>query len=233
MLHALLLLEDDEPLAASLLATLPDELPGVRLAYASTMADAVAILRNEPIDIAIADLGLPGARGLSPLYDLRAVAPDLPILVLTGTHDPGLVARATSMHGISWMYKGQRISADMIAYRLQLLWHEVRGDEEVPTSAGVYDHTETLRRGPDADTNQHPWLAHQLADWKTYGLGLLVVLAGLITWAFLDLKTKHEKLEEVSNKRSEIIERLEERSMTHKMRMDRLEQYLYGRSAVP
>jgi PAS domain S-box-containing protein len=81
-----LLVEDadgDAALVAEYLA-ITDAAP-VSLSRARTLAEALGLLAQEqPFDVALLDLGLPDAHGTGGLERLRALAPDLPIVVLTG-----------------------------------------------------------------------------------------------------------------------------------------------------
>lgn len=66
----------------------------VQTVRADSLSAACAALRHQPVDVVILDLSLPDARGLDALYRVRAAAPDVPVIVLTGSDDQRLALRA-------------------------------------------------------------------------------------------------------------------------------------------
>lgn len=80
MAHRLLLVEDDEGIARPLAAALANA--GFEVEHVATGADALA--RGDRADAVLLDLGLPDIDGVDVCRQLRrAIAPDVPILVLT------------------------------------------------------------------------------------------------------------------------------------------------------
>lgn len=57
---------------------------GVEAASASSGDEAVLLLRREEFDVAIVDLKLQGMNGIEILKVFRLMAPDMPVLMLTG-----------------------------------------------------------------------------------------------------------------------------------------------------
>ncbi len=57
------------------------------LVVASRLAEAMALARTQPFDVAILDLELPDATGLQALHGMSEAAPRLPIVVLTSEHE--------------------------------------------------------------------------------------------------------------------------------------------------
>lgn len=78
---SILLVEDDIELAAGLKEALRAE--GLTTNHVATGTDALHVIRAEPPDIVILDLGLPDLDGLDVLKELRARRPNLPVLLLT------------------------------------------------------------------------------------------------------------------------------------------------------
>lgn len=76
-----LLAEDDDILADALAAQLCNA--GFKTEVAPDGPTALASLTEQPFDLAVLDLGLPGLDGLSVLRSVREVKPALPILILT------------------------------------------------------------------------------------------------------------------------------------------------------
>ena len=77
------------------------------LTHISRMSEAVVHLAKGGVDIALLDLGLPDAHGLEPLRRARAVAPDVPLIVLTGLEDEDLAAEALKEGAQDYLIKGQ------------------------------------------------------------------------------------------------------------------------------
>ena len=68
--------------------------PRLRLLHAGTAAEACAVLRRTPVDTVILDLSLPDACWPGAFDRVRAEAPGVPVIVLTGTDDEALALRA-------------------------------------------------------------------------------------------------------------------------------------------
>ncbi|RGP56634.1 response regulator transcription factor [Pseudomonas abyssi] len=77
----LLLVEDNVALADSLLAVL--KRAGYAVDWRADGRDALLLGEQEPYDLAILDLGLPGMDGLDILRTWRAAGSSLPVLILT------------------------------------------------------------------------------------------------------------------------------------------------------
>ena len=77
----LLLVEDNVALADSLLAVL--KRAGYAVDWRADGRDALLLGEQEPYDLAILDLGLPGMDGLEILRTWRSAGSSLPVLILT------------------------------------------------------------------------------------------------------------------------------------------------------
>jgi signal transduction histidine kinase len=73
--------------------------------HVETLRQALAAA-GAPYDVVLIDLGLPDASGLEALESLHAAAPDLPAVVLTGTRDLTLGARALVSGAQDFLVKG-------------------------------------------------------------------------------------------------------------------------------
>ncbi|MBV9098229.1 MAG: EAL domain-containing protein [Frankiaceae bacterium] len=89
-------LVEDDPGHASLLAETLAELGGYRVIWVDTVAGAVERLRQEQIDAVLMDLGLPDATGLEALDTVLGESGGAPVVVVTGRSEEelGLVAVA-------------------------------------------------------------------------------------------------------------------------------------------
>ncbi len=86
-----LLLVEDNPADAELTSELLAEVPGYRyrLMVASRLAEALEVLQSEPVHAVVLDLNLPDSTGMETLNRVRAVDPDVPVVVLSGADRPG------------------------------------------------------------------------------------------------------------------------------------------------
>ncbi|RYY79773.1 MAG: response regulator transcription factor [Comamonadaceae bacterium] len=76
---------DDHPVVrAGLAEFLADEADMSVGGVAADAAAALALICNQPLDVLLLDLDMPGRSGLDVLASLRSHAPELPILVFTG-----------------------------------------------------------------------------------------------------------------------------------------------------
>ena len=78
----ILVAEDDAPLAEFLHQRLQQEQFAVQVV--TTGAEAQRLASDQPYDLVILDLDLPGAGGLDVLRNIRLKKPDLPVLIVTG-----------------------------------------------------------------------------------------------------------------------------------------------------
>ena len=90
------LLVEDNPGDADLARELLSRSPGMplRLEVAVSLAQAERCLKAGAFEAILTDLNLPDAQGLGTLSRLRRLAPDVPIIVLTGVEDEALRQRA-------------------------------------------------------------------------------------------------------------------------------------------
>jgi signal transduction histidine kinase len=101
------LLVEDNPGDADLVRETLRDVPHVELAHVEDVAHARARLSAEPVDVVLLDLTLPDASGIEGIELLRQAAPDVPIVVLTGTDDDALGARVVQAGAQDYLVKGQ------------------------------------------------------------------------------------------------------------------------------
>src|SRR5580700_2332375 len=77
------------------------------LTHLLRMTDAVIHLARGGVDIALLDLGLPDAHGLDSMRRAQQVAPNVPVIVLTGLDDETLAAEAMKEGAQDYLIKGQ------------------------------------------------------------------------------------------------------------------------------
>jgi DNA-binding NarL/FixJ family response regulator len=95
-----LLIADDHPLfREALRGAVQRVLPGVRL-YEADSVDALYLLvdAHPDADLLLMDLNMPGAHGFNALVHLRALHPQLPVVVVSAREEPSVMRRALD-HG--------------------------------------------------------------------------------------------------------------------------------------
>jgi signal transduction histidine kinase len=114
---AVLLVEDNPGDAMLLQALLDEEADAGRAGDGTARAVAVrwvqrlsaareALADGSPVDVVLLDLTLPDARGLDTVSQVRAAAPSLPVVVLTGLDDEGVALRAMQAGAQDYLVKG-------------------------------------------------------------------------------------------------------------------------------
>src|SRR5229473_1601712 len=87
----ILVAEDDAPLAEFLHQRLEQEQFSVKMV--SNGADAEQLASDQPCDLVILDLNLPGDGGLDVLRGIRSKRPDLPVVIVTDAGADDYVAK--------------------------------------------------------------------------------------------------------------------------------------------
>jgi signal transduction histidine kinase len=77
------------------------------LTHLLRMSEAEIHLKKGGVDIVLLDLGLPDGHGLDTVRRTHAVAPDVPVIVLTGLDDEALAAEAMNAGAQDYLIKGQ------------------------------------------------------------------------------------------------------------------------------
>src|SRR6516225_3107014 len=87
-----ILIVDDHPMMRKGLAQLIDNEPDLKVsAEADTAGQAIDLVAKQKFDLALLDISLPDKNGLELIKDIRALHPDLPILVVS-MHDEMIYA---------------------------------------------------------------------------------------------------------------------------------------------
>lgn len=126
------LIADDHPLFRDALKRAVSSLfPSASLAEADTTAALQTLLEqiSDP-DLLLLDLHMPGASGFSGLVHVRARHPSLPVIVVSGNEEPGVMRRAIA-HGASG-YIPKSSSLDEMAQAIQQV---LDGEVWLPKSA--------------------------------------------------------------------------------------------------
>jgi CheY-like chemotaxis protein len=105
------LVVEDEPIDALMVQRSLLRAPGAsgerfEVRHATTLAEGLERLREDPADVLLLDLGLPDSEGLDTVVRARVRAPHLPLVVLTGSDDPLLAARTRDAGADAHLVKG-------------------------------------------------------------------------------------------------------------------------------
>ena len=108
--HSTVLLVEDNLGDARLLREMfrDQDSPGdIQLAHVESMGDAEKYLAAHTVNVILLDLGLPDAQGLQAVLRAQAVAPRVPLVVLTGTDDEFLALQVLKEGAQDYLIKGQ------------------------------------------------------------------------------------------------------------------------------
>lgn len=87
-----ILLVEDEPAALALLAKIvPKKFPGVTVYTATDGRGGLELFKAHSSDIVITDINMPEMNGLQLIVKIRAIKPDVQIIVITGDTGKGLL----------------------------------------------------------------------------------------------------------------------------------------------
>ena len=109
---ALLLLEDNEVDACFVMEMLQkadDQL--WQITRAQKLSTALELLSQAQFEVVLLDLSLPDSQGLDTLVRVQVVAPNLPIIVLTGIEDQQISLQALSQGAQDYLVKGKITAA--------------------------------------------------------------------------------------------------------------------------
>ncbi|MGV8941145.1 MAG: response regulator [Lysobacter sp.] len=102
-----LLIADDHPLfREALRGVVARVMPGARLHEADSVEALYALVEAEPdADLLLLDLNMPGANGFSALVHLRALHPQLPVVVVSAREEPAVMRRALDHGAVGFIPK--------------------------------------------------------------------------------------------------------------------------------
>jgi PAS domain S-box-containing protein len=104
-----ILLVEDNPADADLLTELLELSVGVQWELVSVefLHQAITQLCTQPFDVVLLDFSLPDSRGLETLTRLQEVAPDTPMVVMTGLDDEAIALDSVRLGAQDYIVKGQ------------------------------------------------------------------------------------------------------------------------------
>lgn len=115
-----ILIADDHRLIVEAVADKLAELgPQVRFVQALSVEELMASLIDD-LDLAIIDLGMPGAQGIDHIQEVRRRKPALPVIVLSGHDDPAIMREALQAGAMGFIPKAYSPDVMLLAVRLVL-----------------------------------------------------------------------------------------------------------------
>ena len=131
----ILLIEDnpgDAELIREMMPDGPDPSSRFHFSHAQRLSDAICHLKNNGVQLALLDLGLPDSNGLDTVRRMRSAAPSIPIVVLTGTDDEAVGISSVKAGAQDYLVKG-KVSGELLR---RVLFHAVER----------HQHQESLRK---------------------------------------------------------------------------------------
>jgi DNA-binding NtrC family response regulator len=77
------------------------------LMIAETLDEALSVLKEQPFDVIVLDLGLPDSYGINTFLSIHTINPLVPIIILTGVSDKTIESYAIKEGAHDFLVKGQ------------------------------------------------------------------------------------------------------------------------------
>jgi two-component system, NarL family, response regulator len=132
----ILLVEDDELFRLGLQVRLQREPEIEILIEAKDGETAIDLAKQQPFDLVLLDIGLPGMGGLETCRQLKQNYPQLPILVLTSHSEKPLIARLVTAGAQGYCLKGVAAETLVLAMRSVIAgasWWDATATAEIHT----------------------------------------------------------------------------------------------------
>lgn len=101
----LLLVDDHALFREGLRMLLANISPGIEIDEAESIPAAVANCQRTPYRMVLLDLGLSATAGLDTLAEFRAAVPEVPVVVLSGNHEPRVIRSAIEQGAVGFVPK--------------------------------------------------------------------------------------------------------------------------------
>jgi two-component system response regulator RegA len=128
---------------------------GFRVEVAGTCDEGVAVFRSNPTELAVVDLRMPGRTGLTVISDLKAINPDVKILILSGFGSIATAIDAIRLGAVNFLPKPADADDILSAFRRGGSEVEaVESNEEIPVPTLAQAEWEHIHRVlADCDQN--------------------------------------------------------------------------------
>jgi CitB family two-component system response regulator MalR len=115
------LLVEDDPMVAQLNRTYLGRVEGFEIAGAvRSAAEALSVLRAQPVDLLLLDIFMPGQSGLELMDEIRAKALAVDVIFVTAARDTATLDRALKLGAMDYLIKPfefERLEAALERYR--------------------------------------------------------------------------------------------------------------------
>jgi len=112
--HSTVLLVEDDPDQAALLARSLETYGVGKLFLAETAEEAIQFLERQRVDVVLTDYRLPGMDGLRLLERIRESWPDTTVLLVTGQRDDRVAASAVKLGAADYIPKDELLTSGII-----------------------------------------------------------------------------------------------------------------------
>jgi two-component system, NarL family, response regulator len=146
----ILLVEDDELFRLGLQVRLQQEPDIEILVEANDGETALDLAKQQPFDLVLLDVGLPGLGGLETCRQLKQNHPSLPILVLTSRNEQSLIARLVTAGAQGYCLKGVAAETLILA-----MYSVIAGASWWDAAATAAIHTIFQNQAISHDLNEH------------------------------------------------------------------------------
>jgi two-component system response regulator RegA len=127
-----IILVDDSSILRDRLAEAFQE-RGFRVEVAGTCDEAVIIFRQNPTELAVVDLRMPGRPGLTVIQDLKTINPDVQVLILSGFGSISTAIDAIRLGAVNFLPKPADVDDILNAFKRGGTEVDVPDtDEEIP-----------------------------------------------------------------------------------------------------
>ncbi len=103
------------------------------LAHVRLIREGLSLLRDEGYHLILLDLSLPDGHGLDTVRQVCAVAPHLPVVILTGLDDETIAIRAVQEGAQDYLVKGQ-MDSNLLARAIRYAIERKRAEEKLRES---------------------------------------------------------------------------------------------------
>jgi len=134
----ILIIEDDQVDRMSLERLLSrSSLGSAKVHSEGCLKEALEVVARERFDIILSDLGLPDSRGMETVKALQAVAPEVPLLVLSGLDDETTAIQSVQQGVQDYLIKGQ-VDSPLLVRSIRYAIERKRTDRDMRTAEQRY-----------------------------------------------------------------------------------------------
>lgn len=150
MPHSVLIIDDEEPIAWALRRAFERE--KCKVAVAATAEEGLAKAKQSPPDVVFLDVRLPGMDGLTALGELKKVAPNAAVVVITAHGNLNTAVKAVEGGAFDYLAKPFELAQALDAAKRAMANREssTNGGREPPVALGEVDNN------PDALVGRSP-----------------------------------------------------------------------------